>query len=49
MPLRPDLLAVLKEAKAWCLQVLEVGEMNVKGYLLISMVAGQIQGLIHGL
>jgi hypothetical protein len=49
VPLRPNLLAVLEEAKAWCLQVLEVGEINVKGYLLISVVAGQIQGLTRGL
>ncbi|GIC93745.1 uncharacterized protein Aud_010233 [Aspergillus udagawae] len=49
VPLRPDLLAVLEEAKAWCLQVLEAGETNVKGYLLISVVTGQIQGLTRGL
>ncbi|KAL2832989.1 hypothetical protein BDW59DRAFT_169244 [Aspergillus cavernicola] len=49
MPLRPDLLAVLEEAKAWCLRVLEAGETNVKGYLLTSLMAAQIQGLINGL
>ncbi|KAI9037116.1 putative transcriptional regulatory protein [Aspergillus affinis] len=45
VPLRPDLLAVLEEAKAWCLRVLEAGETNVKGYLLISMITAQFQGL----
>ncbi|OOG00738.1 hypothetical protein ASPCADRAFT_392817 [Aspergillus carbonarius ITEM 5010] len=49
MPLRPDLLAVLEEAKAWCLRVLEAGETNVKGYLLISVMAAQIKGLVNGL
>lgn len=36
---------MLEEAKAWCLRVLEAGETNVKGYLLISMITAQIQGL----
>lgn len=47
--LRPDLFSVLGEAKAWCLRVLEAGETNVKGYLLISLVAAQIEGLMRGL
>lgn len=49
VPLRPDLLAVLEQAKAWCLQVLEAGETNVKGYMLTSLIAGQIHGLMRGL
>ncbi|PWY94777.1 hypothetical protein BO94DRAFT_457212 [Aspergillus sclerotioniger CBS 115572] len=49
MPLRPDLLAVLEEAKAWYLRMLEAGETNVKGYFLISGMAAQIQGLLKGL
>lgn len=49
VPLRPDLMAVLEEAKAWCLRVLEAGETNVKGYMLTSLIAGQIQGLMRGL
>jgi len=47
--LRPDLFSVLSEAKAWCLRVLEAGETNVKGYLLISLVAAQIEVLMRGL
>jgi hypothetical protein len=47
--LRPDLFSVLGEAKAWYLRVLEAGETNVKGYLLMSLVAAQIEGLMRGL
>ncbi|KAK0384093.1 hypothetical protein NLU13_8182 [Sarocladium strictum] len=47
--LRPDLFSVLNEAKAWCLRALEAGETNVKGYLLMSLVAAQIEGLMRGL
>ena len=47
--LRPDLLSVLDEAKAWCLQCMEAGETNVKGYLLTNLVTAQIQGLMQGL
>lgn len=49
VPPRPDLLAVLDDAKAWCLRVLEAGETNVKGYLLMNMVAAQIEGLMRRL
>ncbi|OIW27604.1 hypothetical protein CONLIGDRAFT_655445 [Coniochaeta ligniaria NRRL 30616] len=47
--LRPDLFSVLDDAKAWCLRVLEAGETNVKGYLLMSVVTAQIEGLMRGL
>ena len=47
--LRPDLLAVLDEVKDWCLKIHEAGETNVKGYLLMSLVAAQIDGLRRGL
>ena len=47
--LRPDLLAVLDEAKAWSLQCIEAGETNVKGYLFTNLVAAQVQGLVRGL
>jgi hypothetical protein len=47
--LRPDLFSVLNDAKAWCLRVLEAGETNVKGYLLMSLVTAQIEGLMRGL
>ncbi|KAB8067548.1 hypothetical protein BDV29DRAFT_196345 [Aspergillus leporis] len=47
-PLRPDLLSVLDDAKAWCLRVIEAGETNVKGYLLLSLVTAQVEGLVRG-
>jgi hypothetical protein len=47
--LRPDLLSVLKDAEAWCLRSIEVGETNVKGYLLICLVNAEIGGLMRGL
>lgn len=45
--LRPDLVAVLREATVWQLEVIKAGETNVKGYLLMSMVSTQIHGLIR--
>ncbi|KFY40155.1 hypothetical protein V494_03628 [Pseudogymnoascus sp. VKM F-4513 (FW-928)] len=47
--LRPDLLAVLQDNKAWLLRRIEAGETNVKGYLLLSVVTTQIDALIRGL
>ncbi|RDW75429.1 hypothetical protein BP6252_06571 [Coleophoma cylindrospora] len=49
VPLRPDLLSVLDESKAWCIDVIKAGETNVKGYVLMSVVAAQIEGLMRGL
>ncbi|KAE9363170.1 putative C6 transcription factor [Stipitochalara longipes BDJ] len=43
--LRPDLLAVLEDSKTWCLRCIEAGETNIKGYLLICVLATQIDGL----
>jgi hypothetical protein len=48
IPLRPDLLCVLKEAKAWGWRVIEAGETNVKGCLLISLVAAHVESLMRG-
>jgi hypothetical protein len=47
--LRPDLVSVLEDARAWCLRVIEAGETNVKGYLLISLVAVQVNGMMKDL
>lgn len=47
--LRPDLVSVLGDARAWCLRVIEAGETNVKGYLLMSLVAVQVEGMMKGL
>ncbi|KAK0120177.1 hypothetical protein ONS95_011583 [Cadophora gregata] len=48
VPLRPDLFSVLKDAQAWSLRCVEVGETNFKGYLLMCVVVAQIKGLIQG-
>jgi hypothetical protein len=42
-PLRPDLLSVLEDAKAWCLRVIKAGETNIKGYLLMSMISARVE------
>lgn len=47
--LRPDLVSVLEDAREWCLRVIEAGETNVKGYLLMSLVAAQVGGMMKGL
>lgn len=44
-PLRPDLLDVLRDSTDWCLQAIQAGETNVKGYLLMCMISTQIDGL----
>ncbi|CAG8949812.1 hypothetical protein HYFRA_00004136 [Hymenoscyphus fraxineus] len=46
--LRPDLLSIIEESKRWALQVLESGEVNIKGYLLLHLVAAQIEALKRG-
>lgn len=47
--LRPDLLAMVTEAKEWTLRSINAGETNVKGYLFASMVSAQIDGMMKGL
>jgi len=39
---RSDLLAALRECKAWSLRCIEVGETNIKGYLVMSLLAAQV-------
>lgn len=46
---RPDLLAVLDEAKKWTLRTVEAGETNIKGFLLMCVTRAQIEGLMNGL
>ena len=45
---RPDLLSVLEEAKTWTRRVVETGETNIKGFLLMCVMAAQIKGLMNG-
>ncbi|KFY73868.1 hypothetical protein V499_06076 [Pseudogymnoascus sp. VKM F-103] len=47
--LRPDLLAVLEDSKAWVLRRIEAGETNIKGYLMLCVVTTQIDALALGL
>lgn len=47
--LRPDLLAMMTEAKDWTMRSIKVGETNVKGHLFASMVSAQIEGMMTGL
>jgi hypothetical protein len=42
---RSDLVAVLVDSKAWCLRCIGAGETNIKGYLLICVLAAPIGGL----
>ncbi|KAF2870338.1 hypothetical protein BDV95DRAFT_595854 [Massariosphaeria phaeospora] len=44
---RPDLLAVVDDAKTWMLRCIELGEVNIKGYMFICMVKAQIDGLVR--
>ncbi|KAL4936383.1 hypothetical protein BDV06DRAFT_233450 [Aspergillus oleicola] len=48
-PLRPDLVAVLEEVKPWCLKVITAGATSVKGYLLMSLIIAQFQGMMRGM
>lgn len=47
--LRPDLLSVLDGAKQWCFSCIEAGETSIKGYLFLSVIDAQIDGLKRGL
>lgn len=47
--LRPDLTAVIVDARLWSLQVLQAGETNIKGNLLICVLASQLDVLRVGL
>ena len=49
VPLRPDLVYVLDDAKSWALQCLKAGETNTKGYIMLCMVTAQIEALKKGL
>ena len=46
--IRPDLLAVMHDAKALNLRCIEVGETNTKGYLFMSIALAQIDALMRG-
>ena len=45
---RHDLCAVLDEAKERCLHSIRLGEVNIKGLILTSMVVTQIKALMRG-
>ncbi|ATY62601.1 C6 transcription [Cordyceps militaris] len=47
--LRPDLVAVLEQSQAWSLEVIAAGHTNIKGYLLLRIIAVHIDGLSRNL
>ncbi|KAM3522270.1 hypothetical protein NHJ13051_005760, partial [Beauveria bassiana] len=47
--LRPDLLAVLEQCQEWSLEVIKSGHTNFKGYLLMRIIAVQIDGISRNL
>ncbi|KAM0275893.1 hypothetical protein ACHAQH_007280 [Verticillium albo-atrum] len=47
--LRPDLLAVMEDAKAWSLVCIEAGETNFKSHLLVCVVSAAIEAARRGL
>lgn len=47
--LRGDLVSLLRDAKSWALRCIEVGETNMKGYLLICLITAYIEGLTQEL
>lgn len=49
VPLRPDLLSILDDAPRWCLSCVEKGEVNIKGFFLMSVLTGHVKGLMQGL
>ncbi|KAF5638749.1 uncharacterized protein FTJAE_5137 [Fusarium tjaetaba] len=48
-PVRPDLLKVMEDSKAWNLRTIEAGETNMKGYLMLSILMAQIMGIMRHL
>ncbi|CAM1504920.1 Fc.00g025110.m01.CDS01 [Cosmosporella sp. VM-42] len=47
--LRPDLQCVIENCKTWSLRCIEAGETNIKGYLLVCVIAAGIEGLMQSL
>lgn len=48
-PLRPDLLSALDGGMSWCMRTIEAGETNMKGCLLIRLLAFQIDACRGGM
>ncbi|KAG4275416.1 hypothetical protein FPRO04_14378 [Fusarium proliferatum] len=44
---RPDLMSVMEDSQAWSLTCIEAGETSIKGHLTLSIVLGQIQGIMN--
>lgn len=45
--MRPDLLAVIRDAPDWALRCIEVGETSIKGYLTSCLIRTQIESLMQ--
>ncbi|KAJ5798503.1 uncharacterized protein N7503_007799 [Penicillium pulvis] len=46
VPLRRDLLTIIEDSREWGWKCLVAGETNTKGYLMLSLMNTQIQGLM---
>ncbi|KAJ5640128.1 uncharacterized protein N7484_007990 [Penicillium longicatenatum] len=46
VPLRRDLLSVIEDSREWAWNCLVAGETNTKGYLMLTLINTQIQGLM---
>ncbi|KAK6076637.1 C6 transcription factor [Seiridium cupressi] len=49
IPIRPDLLAILRDALEWSLLRIKNGELNVKSYLMFKMIRAHIESLMQNL
>lgn len=47
-PVRPDLIAVLRDSVDWGLHCIKNGETNIKGYLMSRLIIAQIEAIIRG-
>lgn len=48
VPLRPDLFSVIEVAKEMFLRSVAAGDTNIKGYLLLRLIAAHIEALMQG-
>jgi hypothetical protein len=49
MPVRPDLLSVLKQTDNWSLERIRAGETNIKGYMGVCIIHAHIEALKNNL
>ncbi|KAJ6023818.1 hypothetical protein N7540_004615 [Penicillium herquei] len=49
VPLRRDLLTVVENSCKWTWKCIQAGEVNTKGYLFLSLVNANLEGLMRGI